>query len=112
MRGGVSDVYVNTFHSLHDENCRAKLGLKTYDDEAEKLWDDLFGLMAAKCGTGGVDFTILFRALGDLDRHELLAYLSFYISVCVNLSIHRVNPLFMSKALIKIRIICTQPTHT
>jgi uncharacterized protein YdiU (UPF0061 family) len=59
-------VYVDRFHSLHDSYCQAKLGLQNWDDEAVTLWSDLLGLMARKSGPHGIDFTIFFRALGEL----------------------------------------------
>lgn len=62
-----TQVYVNTFHSIHDEDCRSKLGLAKWDDEAEELWSQLFGLMSGRCGGDGIDFTIFFRSLGDLE---------------------------------------------
>ena len=43
--------YVDTFHAKHDDNCRAKLGLAAWDDDAQELWDALF--------------TLIFRSLSD-----------------------------------------------
>ena len=63
VRAGVSHGYVDTFYDKNNENCRRKLGLGEWDDEAQELWNDLFGLMSGKCGTAGVDFTMLFRSL-------------------------------------------------
>ena len=60
----------NPNHAKHDDNCRAKLGLAAWDDEAQQLWDTLFTLMASRCGGGGVDFTIFFRALGEAEPAE------------------------------------------
>ena len=57
--------YVDTFHAKHDDNCRAKLGLAAWDDDAQELWDALFTLMASRSGGGGLDFTIFFRSLSD-----------------------------------------------
>ena len=62
--------YVDTFHAKHDDNCRAKLGLAAWDDDAQELWDGLFKLMASRCGGGGLDFTIFFRSLSDAKPAE------------------------------------------
>ena len=62
--------YVDTFHAKHDDNCRAKLGLAAWDDDAQELWDALFKLMASRCGAGGLDFTIFFRSLSDAEPAE------------------------------------------
>ena len=70
IREAVQMGYVDTFHAKHDDNCRAKLGLAAWDDEAQQLWDTLFTLMASRCSGGGVDFTIFFRALGDAEPAE------------------------------------------
>ena len=69
VRASVSHGYVDTFYEKNNENCRRKLGLGTWDDEAQDLWNDLFGLMSGKCGTAGVDFTMLFRSLADAVVH-------------------------------------------
>lgn len=70
IRDAVQMGYVDSFHAKHDDNCRAKLGLSAWDDEAQQLWDTLFTLMASRCGGGGVDFTIFFRSLGDAEPAE------------------------------------------
>lgn len=66
VRACVSHTYVDTFDKTHDANCRDKLGLSTWDDEAQQLWDDLFRLMSVAGQYGGVDFTLLFRGLTDM----------------------------------------------
>ena len=63
IRGAVSHGFVDSFHSMHDANCRAKLGFASWDAEAEALWSELFGLMSSRCGKAGIDFTLLFRSL-------------------------------------------------
>ncbi len=35
VRDAVQNGYVDTFHAAHDDNCRAKLGLAAWDDEAQ-----------------------------------------------------------------------------
>ena len=65
IRFAVRDTFVDTFDATHDDNCRRKLGLSKWDDEAQKLWDDLFGLMAGRTGAQGIDFTLFFRALSS-----------------------------------------------
>jgi uncharacterized protein YdiU (UPF0061 family) len=67
IRSAVSDGFVTAFTTRHGANCREKLGLREWDMEARELWDELLGLMASSSGTGGVDFTLLFRALGEAD---------------------------------------------
>jgi len=63
VRRAVSHRFVDTFHTKHEDNCRAKLGLTAWDDEADELWKELMRLMISRSGTGGVDFTLFFRAL-------------------------------------------------
>jgi uncharacterized protein YdiU (UPF0061 family) len=65
VRRAVSHTFVDSFHAKLNEDCRQKLGLATWDDEAQLLWDDLFRLMSSQCGTGGIDFTIFFRGLTE-----------------------------------------------
>ena len=52
LRSSVSEGFGGTFKQRHAENCRAKLGLSTWDDEAQDLWDQLLSLMALQCGNG------------------------------------------------------------
>ena len=63
VRAAVSHGFVDSFHAKQDEASRSKLGLKEWDEEAGQLWDELFRLMSTRCGTEGVDFTLLFRGL-------------------------------------------------
>ncbi|RYG24469.1 MAG: hypothetical protein EON93_23020, partial [Burkholderiales bacterium] len=55
-------VYRPAFAGKMDALLHAKLGLATTQDEDGKLFDDMFGIMAAS----HVDFTLFFRRLGDL----------------------------------------------
>ena len=55
-------VYRPAFAGKMDALLHAKLGLATTQDEDGKLFDDMFGIMAAS----QVDFTLFFRRLGDL----------------------------------------------
>lgn len=78
------DGFGETFQALHSANCRAKLGLAAWDEDAQAIWDELLtlmssqsaqapsgsGLMRGAAPAGGVDFTLLFRTLSS---HELLA---------------------------------------
>ena len=66
VRRAVSHTYVDSFHAKLNEGCRQKLGLESWDDEAQELWDDLFRLMSSQCGKEGIDFTLLFRGLTEL----------------------------------------------
>ena len=61
----VKDTYVDAFDQAHDENCRRKLGLREWDDAGQALYDDLFSLMASKCGGQGIDFTLFWRRLSQ-----------------------------------------------
>jgi len=56
------DAYMPAFEAKMDELLHAKLGLRTQQDGDRVLFDDLFSIMQA----GHVDFTLLFRRLGDL----------------------------------------------
>ena len=62
VRRAVSHTFVDRFHAANDANCRRKLGLSSWDDEAREIWTDLSKLMATKSGTG-LDFTLFFRRL-------------------------------------------------
>ena len=66
VRRAVSHTYIDSFHAKLNEGCRQKLGLESWDDEAQELWDDLFRLMSSQCGKEGIDFTLLFRGLTEL----------------------------------------------
>jgi len=55
-------VYMPVFEAKLDELLHAKLGLATYEDGDRALFDGLFSIMQAS----HVDFTLLFRRLGDL----------------------------------------------
>ncbi len=55
-------VYRPAFAGKMDALLHAKLGLATTQDEDGKLFDDMFGIMAAS----HVDFTLFFRRLGRL----------------------------------------------
>jgi len=55
-------VYQPAFSKKMDALLHAKLGLASTQSEDGKLFDDLFGIMAAS----HVDFTLLFRRLGEL----------------------------------------------
>ena len=46
MRRSVSHTYVDSFYAANNENCRRKLGLGDWDDEAQVLRDELFTLMS------------------------------------------------------------------
>ena len=70
LRRSKEESFRAAYQRRHDDNCRAKLGLAAWDDEAQQLWDSLFTLMASRCGGGGVDFTIFFRALGEAEPAE------------------------------------------
>ena len=68
VRFGVRDTFVDSFDAAHDDACRRKLGFKSWDEEAQAIWDELFTLMSSKCGDSqdsGIDFTNFFRALTD-----------------------------------------------
>jgi uncharacterized protein YdiU (UPF0061 family) len=111
LQRSVDSSFGNTFRERHGEACRAKLGLETWDESAQALWDELLLLMATKSGqrtgtpdastvmeeappqllgwrvpwakapatqqqekeeeeaptSGGVDFTLLFRSLSNVD---------------------------------------------
>lgn len=41
--------YKGTFEARHADNCRAKLGLSTWDEDAKELWDELMRLMSSRC---------------------------------------------------------------
>ncbi|MFC5512540.1 YdiU family protein [Massilia jejuensis] len=56
------DVYMPAFEARLDELLRAKLGLRSSQPDDRALFDGLFSIMQA----GHVDFTLLFRRLGDL----------------------------------------------
>ena len=56
------DVYMPAFEAKLDELLHAKLGLATVVEGDRALFDGLFSIMQA----GHVDFTLLFRRLGDL----------------------------------------------
>nr|WP_307723531.1 YdiU family protein [Massilia sp. Mn16-1_5] len=56
------DVYMPVFEAKLDELLHAKLGLSTYDAGDRALFDSLFTIMQGS----HVDFTLLFRRLGDL----------------------------------------------
>jgi uncharacterized protein YdiU (UPF0061 family) len=58
--------FARTFDAAHGENCRAKLGLTSWDEEARLLFQELLELMQGRGDVDmGVDFTIFFRALTD-----------------------------------------------
>ena len=65
LRRCVSHRYADAFNSKHEDDCRSKLGLASWDDEAANLWSELFKLMSYQ--SAEVDFTCLFRALGEVD---------------------------------------------
>jgi len=56
------DAYMPAFEAKMDELLHAKLGLATVQDGDRALFDGLFSIMQAS----HVDFTLLFRTLGDL----------------------------------------------
>lgn len=56
------DVYMPAFEARLDELLHAKLGLHSSQPDDRALFDGLFSIMQA----GHVDFTLLFRRLGDL----------------------------------------------
>jgi uncharacterized protein YdiU (UPF0061 family) len=56
------DAYMPAFEAKLDELLHAKLGLTTVLEDDRALFDGLFTIMQA----GHVDFTLLFRRLGDL----------------------------------------------
>jgi len=56
------DAYMPAFEAKMDELLHAKLGLATMQDGDRALFDGLFSIMQAS----HVDFTLLFRRLGDL----------------------------------------------
>ncbi|MGX4643026.1 protein adenylyltransferase SelO [Massilia sp. SYSU DXS3249] len=58
------DVYMPEFERKLDELLHAKLGLATSQEGDRALFDSLFSIMQAS----HVDFTLLFRRLGDLKR--------------------------------------------
>ena len=60
------DVYVDAYGEKFDELLRAKLGLKSTQENDRALADDMFKLMQAN----HVDFTLFFRRLGDLRLEE------------------------------------------
>ncbi len=60
------DVYVDAYGEKFDELLRAKLGLKSTQENDRALADDMFKLMQ----TNHVDFTLFFRRLGDLRLEE------------------------------------------
>ena len=60
------DVYVDAYGEKFDELLRAKLGLKSAQENDCALADDMFKLMQAN----RVDFTLFFRRLGDLRLEE------------------------------------------
>ena len=76
VRGAVSGTFVDTFNARHDENCRAKLGLSKWDDEADALFTELTQLMGRSTGEAGMDFTLFFRALGTASAEAAAARLS------------------------------------
>jgi uncharacterized protein YdiU (UPF0061 family) len=55
-------VYMPVFEAKLDQLLHAKLGLATYEEGDRALFDGLFSVMQAS----HVDFTLLFRRLGDL----------------------------------------------
>ena len=63
LRACVSDGYVGAFDKAHDDNCRRKMGFAQWDDAAQEIYDELFGLMSSQCGTGGIDHTLFWRSL-------------------------------------------------
>jgi len=65
IRSCVQTTFVDKFHTAHDDNCRRKLGLVSWDDEAQGLWNELSSLMAGQTGTQGVDFTLFWRSLSE-----------------------------------------------
>jgi uncharacterized protein YdiU (UPF0061 family) len=62
-------IYQPAFAKKMDALLHAKLGLAATQAEDAKLFDDLFGIMAAS----HVDFTLFFRRLGDLRVNEPVA---------------------------------------
>ena len=78
VRGAVSSTFVDTFNARHDENCRAKLGLSKWDDEADALFTEHGGgrnglyplLPSARHGVrgGGGCSYLCFRRRGRLRR--------------------------------------------
>ena len=72
VRFGVRDTFVDSFDAAHDDACRRKLGFKSWDEEAQAIWDELFTLMSSKCGDSqdsGIDFTNFLPVAGQ--RREL-----------------------------------------
>lgn len=63
IQGHVQTTYVDQFHDAQDDGSRRKLGLAKFDDDARALFDDLFRLMASQSGSGGIDYTLFWRAL-------------------------------------------------
>jgi uncharacterized protein YdiU (UPF0061 family) len=59
---GFMDAYMPAFEAKLDELLHAKLGLTTVREDDRALFDSLFSIMQG----GHVDFTLLFRRLGDL----------------------------------------------
>lgn len=59
MRKVVEEEFPVHFRLAHFENCRRKLGLATWDDEAQDMWNTLLELME----DSGADFTVFFRSL-------------------------------------------------
>lgn len=64
IQQAVSSGFVDSFNTKHDDNCRRKLGLATWDEGAKGLWAQLYRLMASSSGEG-VDFTLTFRSLSE-----------------------------------------------
>ncbi|CAE8646819.1 unnamed protein product [Polarella glacialis] len=50
------------FRSAHRDSCRRKLGLASWDEDTNDLWNDLLDLMQAT----QADFTVLFRLLSGV----------------------------------------------
>jgi len=62
-------VYMPVFEAKLDELLHAKLGLATYEEGDRALFDGLFSIMQAS----HVDFTLLFRRLGDLQVEDRIS---------------------------------------
>ena len=69
LRRGVSHTFVDAFNAKHEANCRAKLGLRGWDADADELWSELMRLMTSRSGVG-LDYTLFFRALGTAPPPE------------------------------------------
>lgn len=50
LRSSLSSGFGDVYNGKHSDNCRAKLGLLTWDEEAQQLWDDMQTLMGSRSG--------------------------------------------------------------